>query len=80
VQGAGDNWTPLMYQQPLFPARSSQTAIVERLVSAGVRAEAIADAIALLQTGAVDLIEAVIAGKLTVERALKLVRQRRGRR
>ena len=69
-----------MYHSQHFPASDpcSQNAVIARLARAGgYRAEAIAQAIALLQTGAVDLIEDVLAGKLTVERALKIARQRR---
>jgi hypothetical protein len=71
-----------MYHPPRFPASSdshSQNAVVARLVcSTGYRAEVVAQAIALLRTGAADLIELVLAGKITVVRALKIARQRRG--
>ncbi len=68
-----------MYHRPNAPASDlpSQNAVVARLVrSSGYRAEAIAQAIALLCTGRTDLIEDVLAGKLTVARALKLAQQR----
>jgi hypothetical protein len=72
-----------MYSNPHNPASSdpaSQTVVIARLVqTGGYRAEAIAQAITLLQTGAVDVIEQVLAGRISIERALKIVRQRRSR-
>jgi hypothetical protein len=55
---------------------NSQSAIFARLIGAGIRAEAIATAIALLQTGQADLIQAVIDGRLTVERARRIAQRR----
>ena len=48
-----------------------------RLVGSGIRAEDVARAIALLRTGRADLIQDVIAGKIDVERACRVARQRR---
>jgi hypothetical protein len=62
---------------PTPPDPHSQSAIFNRLVGAGVRAEAIAKAIALLRTGRADLIQDVIDGKLDVERACRAARARR---
>jgi hypothetical protein len=59
------------------PHPASLNAIVERLVGAGIRAEAIAEAINLLRTGRADLIDDVIAGRLEVSRALKIARRGR---
>ena len=58
------------------PDRNSQVAIVERLTNAGIRAGVVRQAIALLRTGQADLIEDVIAGRLPVERACRIARQR----
>jgi hypothetical protein len=54
----------------------SQAAIVARLVGAGIRADVVRQAIALLRTGQVDLVEAVITGRLSVERACRIARAR----
>lgn len=58
------------------PTHHSQSAVIERLVASGVRAQAAAAAISLLRTGEISLIEDVLAGRLSVERALKIARQR----
>jgi hypothetical protein len=49
--------------------------IVARLVGAGIRAHDIAKAIALVQTGQVDLIQAAIDRRLELAEALRLARQ-----
>jgi hypothetical protein len=56
-----------------------QTATIERLARVGIRAETIAAAIDLMRTDQVDVIEDVIAGRLPVERACCIARQRVGR-
>jgi hypothetical protein len=68
-----------MYYPPrdsATPTHHSQFAVIERLVASGVRAQAAAAAISLLRTGETSLIKDVLAGRLTVERALKIARQR----
>ena len=67
---------PAHYQSPVpsaNPAPHSQTASIERLAGAGLRAEAI---LALLHSGQADLIQGVIDGRLDIERALKICKQR----
>jgi hypothetical protein len=56
--------------------RNSQALIVERLIGAGIRADAICLAIELLESGQADLILAVLDRKLAVARALKIAKQR----
>jgi hypothetical protein len=55
---------------------SLQSTIIARLVASGIRAEAVADAIALLRTGRADLVEKVTGGELHVDRALKIAKRR----
>ena len=58
------------------PSPHSEAAIIDRLVGAGIRAEAITAAIDLLRTGVSDLIDLVVNRELTVERALRIARKR----
>jgi hypothetical protein len=78
--GTATHWTEAMYtsnfSQSASPPANSQAAIVARLIGAGIRAEAVAQAIRLLQFGQVDLIQAVIDGRMTVSRALRIARKR----
>jgi hypothetical protein len=53
----------------------SQSAVIERLVSAGTPA-ARPEAAALMQSGRADLLEQVVTGQLTVARARRIARQR----